>query len=73
VPAGSSFYLFSDGVYEILDNDGVQWSIEDFTSLILQPPVEGVSEPERLYQAVCKQAQPTTLDDDFSLVVVTFN
>lgn len=73
VPAGSSFYLFSDGVYEILDNDGLQWSIEDFTSLILQPPVEGVSEPERLYQAVCKQAQPTTLDDDFSLVVVTFD
>lgn len=73
VPPGASFYLFSDGVYEILDKDGAQWTIEDFTSLILQPPIPGLSEPQRLYQAVCKQAQPATLEDDFSLVVVTFD
>lgn len=73
VPPGSSFYLFSDGVYEIIDKEGTQWTIEDFTSLILQPPVPGLSEPQRLYQAVCQQAQSATLDDDFSLVVFTFD
>ncbi|MBV1689288.1 SpoIIE family protein phosphatase [Novosphingobium sp. G106] len=73
VPPGSSFYLFSDGVYEIIDKEGTQWTIEDFTSLILQPPVPGLSEPQRLYEAVCEQAQLTTLEDDFSLVVVTFD
>jgi serine phosphatase RsbU (regulator of sigma subunit) len=73
VPQGASFYLFSDGVYEIIDRDGREWSIEDFVELMLKPPVADLSEPERLYQAVCSQAQSSALDDDFSLVVVNFD
>ena len=73
VPIGASLYMFSDGVYEIVDKHGRQWSIEDFVELMVKPPVDGVSEPQRLYDAVCSQAEPSTLDDDFSLVVMEFD
>lgn len=72
VPHGHSVYIFSDGVYEIIDKTGKQWAIDDFVSLILEPDIEGESEPQRLFKSICEQAQPSTLDDDFSLVVMTF-
>ena len=34
--------------------------------------IELVSEPERLYRAVQDVARPGALDDDFSMLVVTF-
>ncbi len=73
VPAGASCYLFSDGVFEIIDKDGVQWAVEDFVELMLKPPVDGVTEPHRLFNAVRQRAESSALDDDFSLVVVHFD
>lgn len=35
VPPGASVYIFSDGVYEIIDKGGKQWAIDDFVELIL--------------------------------------
>jgi hypothetical protein len=72
VPPGASVYIFSDGVYEIIDKAGKQWGIDDFVDLILDKSDEGLSEPKRLYNKVYEVAQPSTLDDDFSLVVMTF-
>jgi len=72
VPPGASLYLFSDGVFEIIATDGTQWSMDNFVELILQPPTEGLGESQRLYQAV-RRAQPGPLDDDFSLLVLTFD
>jgi len=71
VPAGSSLYLFSDGVFEI-EKASEQWSLKDFEPLLLQPPQAGLSESERLYQAVKQATGPGPLDDDVSLLVVTF-
>ena len=73
VPPGASVYLFSDGVFEIVTIDEVQWELDDFLALLPQPPAEGVSECERLYKAVTTAARPGGLDDDFSLVVMTFD
>ena len=72
VPAGSALYLFSDGVFEIVTHDQKQWGLADFVSHILAPSVPGTSEPERLYQTVRAHARPGLFDDDFSLVVFTF-
>lgn len=72
VPPGSSVYIFSDGVYEIIDKSGKQWAIDDFVDLILDKSDDGETEPMRLYNKVYELAQPSTLDDDFSLVVMTF-
>lgn len=73
VPAGAACYLFSDGVFEIVDRDGQQWAIEDFVAQILQPPAAGSSEPQRLFDAVSEAAGSSRFEDDFSLVVFNFD
>lgn len=73
VPPSSSIYLFSDGVFEIVDLDGKQWDISDFVTLMLESGRDGETEPQRLYKAVSTQARSSTFDDDFSLLVVTFH
>ncbi|MFN3231853.1 MAG: PP2C family protein-serine/threonine phosphatase [Alphaproteobacteria bacterium] len=71
MPAGSTLYLFSDGVFEILTHDGKQWTLDDFLPL-LSDPMDPQDEPQRLFQAVRNISQPGPFDDDFSLLVVTF-
>lgn len=73
VPPGASLYIFSDGVFEIMSTEGVQWSLSDFVPHLLQPAVEGLTESERLFKAVRGKARSRELDDDFSLVVMTFD
>jgi sigma-B regulation protein RsbU (phosphoserine phosphatase) len=73
VPPGATLYLFSDGVFEIVTNEGLQWGLSDFVPLMTQPPVPGLTESERLHRAVRSMARPGGLDDDFSLVVMTFD
>jgi sigma-B regulation protein RsbU (phosphoserine phosphatase) len=73
VPPGASIYLFSDGVFEIVTIDGLQWGLQDFLPLLRKPPIEGLTECQRLYREVAKTARPGGLDDDFSLLVMTFD
>ena len=73
VPTGSSMYVFSDGVFEIIDKGGRQWSIADFERLILEPQIDGMDETQRLFHSVRDAAAPGPLDDDFSLVVAQFD
>ena len=72
VPAGSTLYIFSDGVFEIVTNDQQQWTLADLIPRLLEPAIPGVPEPARLYQVVRRAARPGLLDDDFSLLAVTF-
>jgi serine phosphatase RsbU (regulator of sigma subunit) len=73
-PPGSVLYLFSDGVFEIVTIDGLQWGLQDFLPLIrTSPSADGLSECQRLHQEVARAARPGGLDDDFSLLVLTFD
>jgi len=72
ISPGASLYLFSDGVFEIVTIDGVQWGLQDFLPHVLSTPVEGLNEAGRLLREVSRLARPGGLDDDFSLVVLTF-
>jgi serine phosphatase RsbU (regulator of sigma subunit) len=72
VPGGGTVYLFSDGVFEIVTSDQQRWSLSDFLPLLVEPAVAGSPDVERLYQAVRRAAGPGPLDDDFSLMAVTF-
>jgi serine phosphatase RsbU (regulator of sigma subunit) len=71
VPPGSAIYLFSDGVFEIVTIEGVEWGLNDFVPILLQPPAPGLKETQRLYREARGAARPG-LDDDFSLVVLDF-
>ena len=78
VPAGSTLYLFSDGLYQIVTKEQERWALSDLLPLLLgrgtaeAPDVAKVAEAERVYSAVREVAAPGPLDDDVSLVVVTF-
>ena len=73
IAPGSSIYVFSDGVFEIVDKGGKQWALGDFEKLILDPPIAGMGETQRLFHRVRDAATPGPLDDDFSLVVAQFD
>jgi serine phosphatase RsbU (regulator of sigma subunit) len=72
IPPGSSLYLFSDGVFEITTTDNQQWDLSHFLPLLVEPTAPATPEAERLYRAVTQSAGTGQLDDDFSLLVVTF-
>jgi pSer/pThr/pTyr-binding forkhead associated (FHA) protein len=72
LPAGSALYLFSDGVFEIVTSEGGRWALSDFLPRLVEPPLPGVPEAERLYRSVRQAARPGPLEDDFSLMVLTF-
>lgn len=71
LPAGAVLYLFSDGVFEIATTDEHRWALSDFLPL-LETASTGAPEPERLYHTVRAAARPGPLDDDFSLIALTF-
>jgi serine phosphatase RsbU (regulator of sigma subunit) len=72
VPVASDVYLFSDGVFEIETPDQRRLGLPDFLPLIQEPALPGAPEPARLYQAVTRAAGSNRLDDDFTLMVVSF-
>jgi hypothetical protein len=72
-PPGATVFLFSDGVFEIVTNAGLQWGLRDFLPLILKPPVAGMTQCQRIFRDVTSVARPGGFDDDFSLVALTFD
>lgn len=75
VPPGASLYMFSDGVFEIVTSAGAQWGLNDLLPELLagKPGASGsLGECERLLQFVRENAQGDELDDDFTLVLFTF-
>jgi serine phosphatase RsbU (regulator of sigma subunit) len=73
VPQNAQIYLFSDGVFEITGHDGSQGRLADFLPLLLRSSAKTVGESRRLYDLVRAFARPGGLDDDFSMLVVTFS
>jgi len=72
VDAGTTLYLFSDGVFEVVTTPGERWELDDFLPHIAAPRVAGLNEPERLHGVVRTVASAGPFDDDFSLLTVTF-
>ena len=72
VPAGSRLYVFSDGIFEIEAKDGEQWGLDHVLPLIVEPPVQGMTEPERLLRAIRRHARSPDFEDDFTVLVATF-
>ncbi len=64
--------MFSDGAFEIVESNGRQWVIEDLRLIMKNAGRPGVSEPQRLYEAVRAATAAGPLDDDFSVLVVRF-
>lgn len=72
LPPGASLYIFSDGLFEIVTIDGVEWDLTSFLPLISEPQIVGASEASRLFRAVRSVARPGDVEDDVTIVVLTF-
>ena len=72
VPPGSRLYVFSDGIFEFEGKDGKQWGLDLVLPLIVEPPVAGMTEPERLLRDIRARSRDPDFDDDFTVVVATF-
>lgn len=72
VASPARLYIFSDGVYELRMKDGTMWSLAGFKDFMAKPPVSSGSDIEALYQFVRETNGNDALDDDFSLLRVSF-
>jgi serine phosphatase RsbU (regulator of sigma subunit) len=72
MPPGAKLYIFSDGAFEILTAQRLQWSIDDLRQVILHNQTPELPEPQRLFKAVRAAARPGPLDDDFSVLHICF-
>jgi serine phosphatase RsbU (regulator of sigma subunit) len=70
VAAGSSLFLFSDGVFEITDCNGLEWGLPQLLALL--PVMATSGGPRRLYDQVRMAARPGPLEDDFSALALRF-
>jgi len=73
VAPGSSLYLFSDGVFEIVTRDGIEWGLNELIPYLQRPRDPDIAETRRLFRDVRRLAQPGGLDDDFTLLVMSFD
>jgi len=71
VPAGSVLYLFSDGVFEVRCGER-QLRLSDFAPFLTLPIAADGSECRRLFDQVKSSCRGGPLDDDFTMLVVTF-
>ncbi|MHB9027186.1 MAG: SpoIIE family protein phosphatase [Candidatus Latescibacterota bacterium] len=65
-------YVFSDGVYEVHDREGVMWSLEGLREFLLRPGTGGGSEIDSLYAFLREMSGQDILPDDFSMLRVSF-
>lgn len=72
IPPNSYLYLFSDGVYEILQANGKIWGLAAFTQLMKTYTNKQVNNLNKVYQYVHKINGNSELEDDFSLVQISF-
>ncbi len=74
VETPSCLYIFSDGVYEIIEPDGNVWGIDNFNSYMANFRFDDLLHLEisKLYNEVKKRRNDEKLDDDFSVLKVLF-
>jgi sigma-B regulation protein RsbU (phosphoserine phosphatase) len=71
VQAGSQLYVYSDGVFEIESPDGSLWTLDEFVTFVGNKSPNG-SRLEMLWRQANDLHGQQTLDDDFTVIEVTF-
>jgi sigma-B regulation protein RsbU (phosphoserine phosphatase) len=69
VQPGSRLYLYSDGVYEVTQENGKLWTLRQFQELVQAGRTPGLKEIDRIERGVRQVNATEDFEDDFSLVV----
>ena len=70
---GSRLYLFSDGVFELRTSEGEERGFDELAAVVGRPAVAGLAESTRVEIDVRAAMAGRLYEDDFSLVVATFD
>ena len=73
IPADSTLYLFSDGVYEIHQHNGKIWGLNSFIDLLPDYQNKNFIKLEDLLDQIQFATATRAFDDDFSLLKIDFN
>ena len=69
----ANIYIFSDGVYEIIKPDGTIWTLDELYEYLVNQPHKNGYELNALYKHVKEMRSNNNLEDDFSMLKVTFS
>jgi sigma-B regulation protein RsbU (phosphoserine phosphatase) len=72
VPPMARLYLFSDGAFEIVDSESHAWQIDDLRRLIMAAADGSPLSAHAIWDAVRAAVPAGPLEDDFSVLTVTF-
>ena len=72
VEPDSTLYIFSDGVYEITQDDGKIWGFDAFVDTVNQYHQQQENSLEQIVHHIKQINGNNNLDDDFSLIQLTF-
>lgn len=72
IAPNSNLYIFSDGVYEIDKPDGKYWTLDEMEVFLENNIALDNSELDKLFTYTQELSGKTTLDDDFSIIKITF-
>lgn len=73
VPADSTLYVFSDGVYEIHQPDGKIWGLNAFVELLAEYQKSDTNDLDKVLHHIHYLSANKVLDDDFSLLQIYLN
>ena len=73
IPLGSTLYLFSDGVYEILQPDGQIWGLSAFIDVLTDYKKGDTGNLDQVLHYIQSLNGDEALDDDFSLLQINLN
>ena len=68
IQPGSHLFLFSDGVYEVHQPDGVMWGLDSLIDLLKVYQQDKIGHLSDLYQTIQSVSAHQPLEDDFSIV-----
>jgi sigma-B regulation protein RsbU (phosphoserine phosphatase) len=73
VEAGSQFYVFSDGAYEVNDPDGEEMGLKELERILAEEATSGDAHLENILKRVRDFRGQDTLEDDFTILGVRFH
>lgn len=73
ISPGSTLYLFSDGVYEILQPDGQIWGLNAFIDVLTDYKKRDIGNLEQVLRHIQSLNGDKALDDDVSLLQIHLN
>lgn len=73
IPKSSTLYIFSDGVYEILQPDGTTWTLDSFIDVLVEAQCVSLMSLDKILASVQLTNVKDTFEDDLSLLQIQFD